>query len=118
MNTVSHDEMVRFNTTEMWDLKNMSSGMMGMMQMPHPVHIHGIHFQIVDRDVERGYRDQWETSKDGWVDDGLKDTLLLMPGMQVKLLMRFEDFPGMFLYHCHNLEHEDAGMMRNYLIRA
>ena len=26
------------------------------------------------------------------------------------------DYPGLFLYHCHNLEHEDMGMMRNYLI--
>jgi FtsP/CotA-like multicopper oxidase with cupredoxin domain len=33
-------------------------------------------------------------------------------------LMRFEEYPGLFVYHCHNLEHEDGGMMRNYLIRA
>jgi FtsP/CotA-like multicopper oxidase with cupredoxin domain len=32
--------------------------------------------------------------------------------------MRFERYPGLFLYHCHNLEHEDAGMMRNFLIEA
>lgn len=32
--------------------------------------------------------------------------------------MRFESFPGLFLYHCHNLEHEDMGMMRNFLIKA
>ena len=118
MNTVAHDEVVSLNTTELWELSNGSSGMMGMMQMPHPVHVHGLQFQIVDRDVERGYEELWETVKDGWVDDGFKDTLLLLPGMRVKVLMRFEDYPGMFLYHCHNLEHEDAGMMRNYLIRA
>ncbi|MBI5651110.1 MAG: multicopper oxidase domain-containing protein, partial [Chloroflexi bacterium] len=45
-------------------------------------------------------------------------TVLLWPSERVKLLMRFEDFPGMFLYHCHNLEHEDQGLMRNYLIQA
>jgi len=32
--------------------------------------------------------------------------------------MRFQDHPGLFLYHCHNLEHEDMGMMRNYRIEA
>ena len=32
--------------------------------------------------------------------------------------MRFERYAGLFLYHCHNLEHEDAGMMRNFRIEA
>jgi len=32
--------------------------------------------------------------------------------------MRFEDFPGLFMYHCHNVEHEDLGLMRNYMIQA
>jgi FtsP/CotA-like multicopper oxidase with cupredoxin domain len=115
---VSPLEVVKLGTTEVWELSNGSSGMMGMMQMPHPVHIHGLQFRIVDRDIDRDYRDIWETVREGWVDSGLKDTLLLMPGMRVKLLMSFDDYPGMFLYHCHNLEHEDAGMMRNYLIQA
>jgi FtsP/CotA-like multicopper oxidase with cupredoxin domain len=118
MNAVAPHEVVQLNTTEMWELTGGNSGMMGMMGMPHPVHIHGLQFHIVDRDVDREYREAYETVKDGWVDSGLKDTVLLMPGMRVKLLMRFEDYPGMFLYHCHNLEHEDAGMMRNYLIRG
>jgi len=37
-----------------------------------------------------------------------------MPGMKVKIMMKFEDFKGIYVYHCHNLEHEDMGMMRNY----
>jgi FtsP/CotA-like multicopper oxidase with cupredoxin domain len=32
--------------------------------------------------------------------------------------VRFDRHPGTFLYHCHNLEHEDMGMMRNYLVEA
>jgi len=36
----------------------------------------------------------------------------------VKLLMRFADYPGLYLYHCHMLEHEDLGLMRNYRIEA
>jgi FtsP/CotA-like multicopper oxidase with cupredoxin domain len=34
------------------------------------------------------------------------------------LLLRFGGYTGTFLYHCHMLEHEDSGLMRNYLIRA
>jgi FtsP/CotA-like multicopper oxidase with cupredoxin domain len=47
-----------------------------------------------------------------------KDTVLLMPGERVKLLVRFGDYAGLFLYHCHNLEHEDMGMMRNFLVEG
>ena len=39
---------------------------------------------------------------------------LVMPGERVRILLRFADFPGLFLYHCHMLEHEDTGLMRNY----
>ena len=41
-----------------------------------------------------------------------------MPGDRVKLLLRFEDYPGLYLYHCHMLEHEDSGLMRNYRVEA
>ena len=41
-----------------------------------------------------------------------------MPGDRVKLLMRFADYSGLYLYHCHMLEHEDLGLMRNYRIEA
>jgi FtsP/CotA-like multicopper oxidase with cupredoxin domain len=37
---------------------------------------------------------------------------------RLKVLVRFGDYPGLFLYHCHNLEHEDMGMMRNYLVES
>jgi FtsP/CotA-like multicopper oxidase with cupredoxin domain len=54
----------------------------------------------------------------GYVDEGWKDTVLLMPGERATVLMRFVAYPGLFLYHCHNLEHEDGGMMRNFLVEA
>jgi FtsP/CotA-like multicopper oxidase with cupredoxin domain len=41
-----------------------------------------------------------------------------MPGEQARILLAFEDFTGRYLYHCHNLEHEDLGMMRNYQVVA
>ena len=44
--------------------------------------------------------------------------MLVMPGEKATILMRFVDSPGTHLYHCHNLEHEDAGMMRNFRVDA
>ncbi len=117
MTRVAEDEVVKLNTTEVWEFVNGGRGMGmmgGMMQMPHPVHVHGLQFRVVERTSGAG----WQTMKDGFVDQGWKDTVLLMPGMRVKILLRFEDYTGLFLYHCHNLEHEDMGMMRNYLVEA
>jgi FtsP/CotA-like multicopper oxidase with cupredoxin domain len=108
MQEVAGDEMVRLNSTELWELTNndRSMGMM-MMPVPHPVHLHGKQFQVVERSGTR---------HSGYVDEGWKDTVLLMPGERAKIVIKFTDYPGMFLYHCHNLEHEDMGMMRNYLV--
>ncbi|GBD91074.1 multicopper oxidase mco [bacterium BMS3Abin04] len=122
MTDVASDEKVKLNTSEIWEFINgggrMGMGMMGgMMQMPHPVHIHQLQFRIVDRSSNNNST-LWQSLKDGFIDNGWKDTFLLLPGMKVKILISFKDFPGLFLYHCHNLEHEDMGMMRNYLISS
>jgi FtsP/CotA-like multicopper oxidase with cupredoxin domain len=61
--------------------------MMGMMNMPHPIHLHGEQFQVLER---KGVR------HNGYVDEGWKDTVLLMPEERIRLLVRFEDFPGFF----------------------
>ena len=74
---------------------------------------HGQQFQIVDRDVDSRFVSMWNSLSDGFVDDGWKDTVLVMPGERVRILRRFDDYPGLFLQHCHNLEHEHAGMMLN-----
>ena len=109
MEAVANDEKVQMNTLEEWEFTNESGGMgmMDMMNMPHPIHLHGKQFQVLER---RG------VTHNGYVDEGWKDTVLLMPGERIKILVHFGDYPGLFLYHCHNLEHEDMGMMRNYLI--
>ncbi|SHM89995.1 hypothetical protein SAMN04488057_104288 [Cyclobacterium lianum] len=94
-----------------------NQGMMGnMMQMPHPIHIHQVQFNIIERDVANVDPQLWDAIKDGFVDEGWHDTVLLMPGMSAKVIMQFKDFKGLFVYHCHNLEHEDMGMMRNFKI--
>lgn len=115
---VAANEIVRLNTTEVWDLVNNSTGGMMGMSMVHPIHIHGLQFQVIERQIASQMAANYETVRYGYVDEGWKDTVMLMPGERIRLLLRFEDFTGMYVYHCHNLEHEDAGMMRNYLVRA
>lgn len=88
----------------------------GMMSMAHPIHFHGQYFQIVRRTQEMGESEGYASVKDGFVDSGWKDTVLVMPGERVRIIKPFEDFKGLFMYHCHNLEHEDMGMMRDFSV--
>ena len=117
MEGVADDERIRLGDLEMWEFNNQAGGGMGML-LPHPMHIHGLQFQVISRNIDARYRELWETINDGLVDEGWHDTVLVMPGEQVQVLIRFEDFKGLYLYHCHNLEHEDMGMMRNYRVAA
>ncbi len=115
MEKVARDERVKLGDIEEWRFRNPASGNMGIL-FPHPMHIHGLQFQIVERIVADRYRPTWSTVSAGFVDEGWHDTVLVMPGEEVRLLMKFEDYEGLYLYHCHNLEHEDMGMMRNYRV--
>ena len=95
----------------------MGMGGMGMMMaMAHPIHLHGQQFQIVSRSVGAEQEADYATVRDGFIESGLKDTVLVMPGETVRIIKPFQDFKGLFMYHCHNLEHEDMGMMRDFLI--
>lgn len=119
MTAVANDEIVRLGTLEMWELINAAGrgrGMMGM-NMPHPIHLHGEQFQVHERAFDPALTDDWLSLKDGVIDAGWQDVTMLFPGQRVKILRRFDDFEGLFLYHCHNLEHEDMGMMRNFLVQ-
>lgn len=95
------DERVPFGATEVWTFVNDSP-------FPHPVHMHAVHFQLLDRSGGRGRVFPWEQ---GW-----KDTVLVFPGERVQVIARFESHRGLFLLHCHNLVHEDMGMMLNFRI--
>jgi FtsP/CotA-like multicopper oxidase with cupredoxin domain len=96
----------------------MRGGGMGMMMsMAHPIHLHGQQFKILSRTLKIGDTiDSYATVKDGFITSGWKDTVLVMPGEEIEILKPFEDYKGLFLYHCHNLEHEDMGMMRNFYV--
>ena len=104
MEGVANDEIVQLNALEAWEFANLS-------MVPHPMHVHGLQFQVIERQLAE------ESVRAGYVDDGWKDTVLVMPGERVKVLLKFQDYSGLYLYHCHNLEHEDMGMMRNYLVQ-
>ena len=95
------DERVPLGRTEIWSFVNEST-------LAHPVHVHVGQFHVLSRVGGRGRVMPWER--------GLKDTTLVMPGERVDVAVRFDDYEGLFLMHCHNLEHEDAGMMMNFVV--
>ena len=112
---VAPDETVQAGSTHIWEFDNSGPAMMNM-RLGHPMHLHGRQFRILSRQVEPARLGDWNGLRDGFVDEGWKDTVLVTPGEKVRILVQFSKYPGLYLYHCHNLEHEDAGMMRNYRI--
>jgi FtsP/CotA-like multicopper oxidase with cupredoxin domain len=109
MDEVAPDERVRFGDTEVWEFSNRTA----MMAMPHPMHIHAAQFRVLER---LGIPPGLDGLRAGFLDGGMKDTVLVLPGERVRVLLTFNAFRGLFLYHCHNLVHEDMGMMRNFRI--
>ena len=115
MDEISFD--VKRGVVEIWRITNPAMG------MPHPMHIHGFSFQVVERlnsppQIAAGARfGRGRTVSDlGW-----KDTVLVWPGETVRIAIDFaHDFPGSqtYVFHCHNLEHEDAGMMVNFRVNT
>jgi blue copper oxidase len=95
------DETVELRSTEIWEFDNTSG------DEAHPMHVHGVHFQIVAR---TGGRNTIVPHERGW-----KDTVLVAPREKVQVIMKFEQL-GKFVVHCHNLEHEDDGMMLNFKV--
>ena len=111
-------ETVKLGTQEIWEFRNDGRGSMMGMVMPHAMHVHGLQFRVIDRAVSSRFAGAYDTVRHGLVDAGWKDTVLVMPGERVRVLLRFADYTGLFLYHCHMLEHEDSGLMRNYRVEA
>jgi suppressor of ftsI len=113
MNDVKTDEIIPVNSLQLIEFDN---DMHGMMSMPHPMHLHGEQFQILKREFNPKSESVYKTVNAGFVDSGWHDTVMVMPGEKLTLLKPFNDYKGMFMYHCHNLEHEDLGMMRDFRI--
>lgn len=77
---------------QVWDLVNLSG-------MAHPFHLHGFFFQIVERDGVAVSEPTWE------------DTFELRGEERVRIAFRPDDRPGLWMFHCHILEHVHGGMM-------
>jgi spore coat protein A, manganese oxidase len=88
------DARPKLNSAEIWRFQS---------DFSHPVHLHLVHFQI----LEHGGRP-------GVFDSGWKDTIDLAPGEGASILVGFEGYRGRYVFHCHNLEHEDMRMMANF----
>ncbi|MBK8980762.1 MAG: multicopper oxidase domain-containing protein [Ignavibacteria bacterium] len=88
------------NSLEEWRIINASN-------MLHPMHSHSEQFQVYSRNGSTILPPE---------DKGWKDTVLINPFETVRLLVKFNNYKGIFLFHCHNLEHEDDGMMLNFKI--
>ncbi|HZD69971.1 MAG TPA: multicopper oxidase [Actinomycetes bacterium] len=102
--------------TEVWEFYNATAD-------AHPMHIHELLFQVVDRqdiviDEENGTvqvdTDSAPTPPEPW-ENGWKDTVVAYPGQVTRMRMRFIN-EGQFVWHCHIVEHEDNEMMRPYRI--
>lgn len=95
------DEVVPAGAREIWEVTNPGS--------PHNFHIHEVAFQILDIDGE---------SPPPYARGG-KDTVYLPPGSTARLAVQFgphTDPDSPYMYHCHMLEHEDDGMMGQFVI--
>ena len=103
------------NTTEIWNLINLTDDV-------HPIHLHLVRFQVIDRRVFEPFGYQ-RTGKLRYFgppippdpnEMGWKDTVRAQPHAVTRIIVRFEGYKGRYVWHCHNLEHEDREMMRPY----
>ena len=96
------DETVKMGETEIWEIENAS-------MMAHPFHVHDVQFRILDRNGKPPHSGE----------QGLKDVVVVAPRERVRILLRFDDYADPdhpYMYHCHILEHEDAGMMGQFVV--
>jgi blue copper oxidase len=92
---------VPLDNREIWSVTNVQ---MGMMNILHSFHVHDVQFKIISIDG----KDPPPLLR------GPKDTVLILPGQRIDLAMQFSDYTGVYMYHCHFLEHEDQGMMGQF----
>ncbi len=93
------DAQPALGSTEIWEFTS---------DPAHPIHLHQVPFKVLSRTRD----DPPRATDAGW-----KDTLDLVEGESARVLVRFDGYPGKYVFHCHNLEHEDMAMMANVEIR-
>jgi spore coat protein A, manganese oxidase len=105
----------KLDSIEIWNLINLTTD-------DHPIHLHMVRFQILDRRAfdSVAYRTTGEIKYVGPAtspapeEAGWKDTVRADHGMVTRIIIPFEGFAGRYVWHCHNLEHEDNEMMRPF----
>jgi blue copper oxidase len=107
--------VVRRGSVEIWEYRNAARN------MPHPMHVHGFQFQVLERINSPAQQKRLAVNAAGLAatDLGWKDTVLTWPGETVRIALDFtHPFLGdqVYMLHCHNLEHEDGGMMLNFKV--
>jgi suppressor of ftsI len=90
------DTSVKLGTAEEWTLANKSDGI-------HPFHMHVNSFEVIGTPRDPNYH-------------RLHDTIWLPPFSETKMRVRFKQWQGKSVYHCHILPHEDSAMIANFLI--
>jgi FtsP/CotA-like multicopper oxidase with cupredoxin domain len=91
----ANDKPVYVGELQVWEVFNASL-------MDHPFHLHGYFFQVLE---DKGKAPEYLA----W-----KDTINLKPRSKVKIAWMPDNRPGMWMYHCHIIEHHEAGMMANF----
>jgi spore coat protein A len=112
-------ETPHLGTSEVWRLINATGD-------AHPMHLHLVQFQVLDRqpfDVETYLANGELVFTEPAVPPdpnelGWKDTVRANPGEVTRIIARFDDYAGRYVWHCHILEHEDNEMMRPYDVVA
>jgi spore coat protein A len=107
-------ETVKLGSTETWRFINTTDD-------AHPMHLHLVQFQILERQgfdgpaLQRGTLKFLGTPRKPHANEaGWKDTAVVNPGDALSILVRFEGYTGRYVFHCHMLEHEDNDMMRPF----
>ena len=106
---------VKRGSREVWEIRN------SMTSMPHPIHLHGFQFRTVARSISPHDVRSRQVAPNGLgpQDLGSNDTVLVWPGEVVRIALDFgQPYRGTqrYMLHCHNLEHEDMGMMLTFAV--
>jgi spore coat protein A len=97
----------KLGATEVWRLVNKTDGY-------HPIHIHDIFFQVISRTDGHGHAIERQPGDWGSGNLAWKDVFVVPPFGSVTIVGKFTDNKGRYVFHCHNLIHEDAGMMAQF----
>jgi FtsP/CotA-like multicopper oxidase with cupredoxin domain len=95
---------------EVWRLVNKGGGWW------HPIHVHHEFMRVLKRNGRLPFDGSGTDLGQSVERDGLarKDTILLGPNSEVEVYVKFENYKGPFVFHCHNIEHEDHAMMARF----